>query len=166
MGGMTKPLKDQKLAVGIATLVVLVCCGATVGPFALGGDGKKPAAAPTAISTTAQTRQLVDTGTPTPDPGVSPSPADTAAATPASTGPAIKPSPKPTKTTSTPRPKTTTAKPKPKPTTAKPKPPSVQQGVHPGAFCTPEGAMGKTSKGTLMRCTRKAGEKQPRWRAA
>ncbi|MFI6480657.1 lamin tail domain-containing protein [Nonomuraea sp. NPDC050663] len=37
--------------------------------------------------------------------------------------------------------------------------------VHPGAFCKPEGAYGKTAKGTLMRCTLKAGEDQPRWRA-
>jgi outer membrane biosynthesis protein TonB len=57
--------------------------------------------------------------------------------------------------------------PKPKPTTRKPttKPPAAGA-VHPGAFCSPEGATGHTSKGTLMRCTRKAGEKQARWRAA
>ena len=38
--------------------------------------------------------------------------------------------------------------------------------VHPGAFCAPEGATGRTTKGTPMRCTRKAGETQPRWRSA
>jgi hypothetical protein len=38
--------------------------------------------------------------------------------------------------------------------------------VHPGAFCAPEGAYGYTSAGTRMRCTRKVGESQPRWRSA
>jgi hypothetical protein len=62
------------------------------------------------------------------------------------------------KTTATPKP---TKKPTPKPTAG-----SGQHNVHPGAFCKPEGATGYTSKGTRMRCTRKAGEDQPRWRAA
>lgn len=43
---------------------------------------------------------------------------------------------------------------------------SMQKGVHPGAWCAPRGASGHTSKGTLMQCTEKAGEDQPRWRAA
>jgi hypothetical protein len=38
--------------------------------------------------------------------------------------------------------------------------------VHPGAYCTPEGATGHTTAGTLMRCTRKAGETRARWRRA
>jgi hypothetical protein len=59
--------------------------------------------------------------------------------------------------------KPATRKPSPKPTS---KPPSGQLGVHPGAFCSPEGGIGYTSKGTRMRCTRKAGEDQARWRAA
>lgn len=68
-------------------------------------------------------------------------------------------------TTKKPTPKPTTRKPTPKPT-PKPTGGSGQQGVHPGAFCKPEGATGYTSKGAKMRCTRKAGEDQPRWRAA
>jgi hypothetical protein len=36
-------------------------------------------------------------------------------------------------------------------------------GVHPGAFCSPAGAYGHTSAGTLMRCK---GPGQPRWRRA
>ncbi|MEU4237099.1 hypothetical protein [Actinoplanes sp. NPDC026619] len=76
--------------------------------------------------------------------------------------------PKPT--TPKPKPKPTTAKPKPKPTTAKPKPTTKPtaggQAVHPGAFCSPEGATGHTTKGTLMRCTLKSGEDRARWRKA
>jgi outer membrane biosynthesis protein TonB len=73
------------------------------------------------------------------------------------------PSAKPKQATTRPKPKPTTKKPTTKPTS---KPPSGQQGVHPGAFCTPEGATGYTSKGTKMRCTRKSGEDRARWRAA
>ncbi len=40
----------------------------------------------------------------------------------------------------------------------------ASRGVHPGAFCAPEGALGRTVKGTLMRCTSKNGDR-PRWRA-
>ncbi|MFG2043032.1 hypothetical protein [Dactylosporangium sp. NPDC048998] len=64
-----------------------------------------------------------------------------------------KATPEPTKTTKPPAPKTT-------------QPPAPGPIVHPGAFCSPEGGIGYTSAGTKMRCTLKAGEKQPRWRAA
>jgi hypothetical protein len=59
-------------------------------------------------------------------------------------------------------------KPKPKPTPERstepeePSEPSVRRGVHPGAFCSPAGAPGVTSKGTAMVCK---GPGQPRWRA-
>lgn len=59
-----------------------------------------------------------------------------------------------------PRPK---AQPKPKPPSHH-SPPSVQSGVHPGAFCSPEGALGETNRGTAMACTSKAGDRA-RWRA-
>ncbi len=66
--------------------------------------------------------------------------------------------------------------PPPAPTTpaAPPAPPSDNNGggnqgsypvVHPGSFCSPAGAMGVTSSGTLMVCSSKDG-KQPRWRSA
>ncbi|HEX6444773.1 MAG TPA: hypothetical protein VF053_06795 [Streptosporangiales bacterium] len=47
----------------------------------------------------------------------------------------------------------------------------VQRGVHPGAFCSPHGALGYTDKGTLMRCSTKSGDTGPngpywRWRSA
>jgi hypothetical protein len=36
--------------------------------------------------------------------------------------------------------------------------------VHPGAFCSPEGATGQTESGTAMVCRRESGEERPRWR--
>jgi hypothetical protein len=39
-------------------------------------------------------------------------------------------------------------------------------GVHPGAFCSPEGATGVTSAGTPMVCSTKPGESRARWRSA
>jgi hypothetical protein len=44
--------------------------------------------------------------------------------------------------------------------------PAPVQAVHPGAFCSPEGALGHTAAGTLMRCSIKAGDSRARWRAA
>ncbi|MEU8241067.1 hypothetical protein AB0C07_22720 [Actinoplanes missouriensis] len=38
--------------------------------------------------------------------------------------------------------------------------------VHPGAFCSPEGARGYTSAGTLMKCSYKSGDNRARWRRA
>jgi hypothetical protein len=63
-------------------------------------------------------------------------------------------------------------KPKPKPT-PKPEPepddepsqPSVRRGVHPGAFCSPAGARGVTSKGTAMVCKSTSSDSRNRWRA-
>jgi hypothetical protein len=72
--------------------------------------------------------------------------------------------PTPAVTTKIPAPAKTTTKP-PAPKTTAPAGNPIGA-VHPGAFCSPEGAIGYTSAGTRMRCTLKAGEKQPRWRAA
>jgi outer membrane biosynthesis protein TonB len=84
---------------------------------------------------------------------------------PATRPPTAKPAVK--STTRKPAVKATTHQPAPKPTTKKPTPkPTTAGAVHPGAFCSPEGATGRTSKGTPMRCTRKAGEDRARWRAA
>ncbi|MEU8819846.1 hypothetical protein [Actinoplanes sp. NPDC048796] len=38
--------------------------------------------------------------------------------------------------------------------------------VHPGAFCSPEGAHGHTPAGTLMKCSSKSGDTRARWRRA
>ncbi|MFC8501392.1 HNH endonuclease family protein [Pedococcus sp. NPDC057267] len=43
---------------------------------------------------------------------------------------------------------------------------AVVQGVHAGAFCSPEGALGRTSAGTLMRCSTTATDPRARWRRA
>jgi hypothetical protein len=63
-------------------------------------------------------------------------------------------------------------KPKPKPKqTSKPEPepepsrPSVRRGVHPGAFCSPAGALGATSSGTAMICKSTSSDSRNRWRA-
>jgi hypothetical protein len=61
----------------------------------------------------------------------------------------------------TPRP---TAKPKPKPE-PEPSRPSVRRGVHPGAFCSPAGALGTTSSGTPMICKSTSSDSRNRWRA-
>jgi hypothetical protein len=66
--------------------------------------------------------------------------------------------------------RTRTAEPASRPTrqpTRKPRrtQPPVESGVHPGAFCSHEGALGRTVKGTLMRCSSKPGDRA-RWRAA
>jgi hypothetical protein len=95
-----------------------------------------------------------------PSPSGSPSPSlSDVAATPAASVPAGG-VPTPNRTTGAAKPPTT--KPAPPKTTA---PAGGAANVHPGAFCSPEGAIGHTSTGTLMRCTRKAGEDRPRWRA-
>jgi hypothetical protein len=39
-------------------------------------------------------------------------------------------------------------------------------GVHPGAFCSPEGALGVTDAGTAMVCSTKPGDSRARWRSA
>jgi len=44
--------------------------------------------------------------------------------------------------------------------------PAPAQGVHPGAFCSPGGALGYTSAGKLMRCSTTATDSRNRWRAA
>jgi len=42
----------------------------------------------------------------------------------------------------------------------------TQQGVTPGAFCSPRGAFGVTSTGKLMLCGPSATDSKNRWRAA
>ena len=60
---------------------------------------------------------------------------------------------------------TTKAAPKPatKPTTSSS---SVVAGVHPGSFCSPRGAYGRTSSGTLMQCKPSDSDTRNRWRKA
>lgn len=57
----------------------------------------------------------------------------------------------------------------PPPTTTEARPTggtSVYPVVHPGAFCSPAGALGVTAEGTLMVCKTTATDSRLRWRAA
>jgi hypothetical protein len=146
--------RPKTTILGLAVLAVL-----------LGGCQNGEAAPVTpATATVPPSAQLTQPASPT----ASPSPTAQVSALPtpgvAKLKPAVtaKPAAKPA-ANPTPRPKPTTKRPVVKATT---KGPSGEQGVHPGAFCSPEGATGRTSKGTAMRCTRKAGEDRARWRAA
>ncbi|MFY1683590.1 hypothetical protein ACN265_18825 [Micromonospora sp. WMMD730] len=162
---MTKRLTTrQTIGVTLAGLLGLCCCGSGIaGAFS---DDSKPRSAPAATTSAATATTPVQAqkagGVLT---SVSPT-ADTPAPTTATTSAAPKPTRTPTvrKTTSPPR--TTAPKPKPKPTPVKTTAPSVQKGVHPGAFCTPRGALGRTSTGKLMRCGPSATDSRNRWRAA
>ncbi|MEU6998164.1 hypothetical protein [Nonomuraea sp. NPDC046570] len=42
--------------------------------------------------------------------------------------------------------------------------PAVRSGVHPGSFCSPAGALGRTKTGTLMKCVSRGGG-HARWRS-
>jgi hypothetical protein len=63
-----------------------------------------------------------------------------------------------------PPPKVSTPKPATK-TTTKPAGNPTQEGVHPGAFCSPHLAFGHTSTGKLMQCKTSATDVKYRWRA-
>lgn len=76
------------------------------------------------------------------------------------------PKPTPTKTPHRAMPHKTAHRPLPIPTpTRRPARPAARSGVHPGAFCAPQGALGRTTAGTLMRCSSRGGD-QARWRRA
>jgi len=64
-------------------------------------------------------------------------------------------------------PRTTPPQPPPAPAPGPARAPATPvQGVHPGAFCSPEGGLGHTVKGTLIRCSTQAGDSRARWRSA
>jgi hypothetical protein len=93
-----------------------------------------------------------------PQPSSTPGPAPLTALTPK-----VVPTPARTRTPS--RATKPVTEPAPRPT-PQPTSPSRVQGVHPGSFCSPEGALGFTVKGTLMRCSFKTGDIRARWRSA
>ncbi|MGI5181104.1 hypothetical protein ACQEVZ_32830 [Dactylosporangium sp. CA-152071] len=141
-------MSRRRLTAAVIVLLALAGCGSTAKP----GTQSVAAAGSASPSVSASAS---DSPSPSPSPSASPS-ASVAASVPA---------------TGVPAPKTTTGA--AKPTTTKPAPPKTtapagggNNNVHPGAFCSPEGAIGHTSTGTLMRCTRKPGEDRARWRAA
>jgi cell division septation protein DedD len=160
-----------KLIGGITAGTLVLCCGGFLGLGAFLDDPeqKNAAGAVTAtlpaepVAAPPSTSPAVAATSPSPSskPGrVSPTPRRSASK---STRPVTKsPRPRPTTvrpTTTAPKP-TKTATPKPTRTTAPQLP-----GVTPGAFCSPEGAVGIGKKnGKTYRCTKKAGEDRARWR--
>ena len=99
---------------------------------------------------------------PAPRPVVKPAPRPVVKPAPR---PVVKPAPRPVMKPA-PRP---VMKPAPRPVmkpAPKPAAPAPLQGVHPGSFCSNEGALGHTNRGTLMRCSTKPGDPRARWRAA
>lgn len=77
-------------------------------------------------------------------------------------GTAVISAPTPAPTTKAP----TTKAPTPGPTTSQPSGPPDEGLVHPGAFCSPGGAIGHTSTGKPMVCRTSATYSRLRWRAA
>ncbi|MEV0392004.1 hypothetical protein [Polymorphospora rubra] len=176
------PARRRRLGVagiiGITFGVLLIsCCGIGAIGAALSDDPKPLASASTgAPAAPADSPSAVpadaDSATPTDDTSTP------AGATPTTAGPTtagqVKTTPRPTQTTprpakTTPQPKQTTAQPKrttAAPRTTKPTTASVQQGVTPGAFCKPAGAMGMTKTGKLMQCKTSPTDSRLRWRAA
>ncbi|MEU7617701.1 hypothetical protein AB0M91_28720 [Micromonospora rifamycinica] len=154
---MTKRLTTkQTIGITLAGLLGVCCCGSSVTRALNDDDKPKPLSIPAAsASISVKVPKLVDP-LPSLDPIVTSSP--TASAAKPTRTPATR------KTTSPPR--TTAPKPKPKPTPVKTTAPSAQKGVHPGALCSPRGALGRTSTGKLMRCGPSATDSRNRWRAA
>lgn len=158
---MTSPKRKLRTSdlIVLCVLAVVVLCGiggvATLNAIVGDPEPKTTAAAGGAP------QQVADIPT-TPDPTVEAF-APTVEPSPIAAPTTTKAKAKPTVThKAVPKPKPTTKKPRPKPTRTS----SGHKVVHPGAFCSPEGAHGVTSKGTLMRCTKKSGEDRARWRKA
>jgi hypothetical protein len=141
--------RNNKIALTVL-VVILGCCSGTALWGSTLPDPK------TSAGTSPQPPVEVTTGA-----------APTTAAPPVATSPGRAPSTKastrPPTHRAVPRP-THTTRPRPRPT--KTTRPPAQHGVHPGAFCSPKGAIGYTDKGTRMRCTTKAGDSRARWRSA
>lgn len=76
------------------------------------------------------------------------------------------PPPPPTTAAPAPPPASVAPAPAPPPPPPPPAPPSTQNGVHPGAFCSPAGARGVTNSGTPMVCRTSPTDSRLRWRSA
>jgi hypothetical protein len=130
-------------------LLVLCCGGAALTTSFFRGDTPK-AGQPTLVipSSTAPPETP-----PSPDPTPSAPPTTKVSAT--SRPPTHRPKPTPT------RPKTTKPKPKPSATATTG---GIQQNVRQGAFCSPRGALGVTSRGHVLRCGPSVDDPRNRWR--
>lgn len=146
--GSKRPVtRGQRIAAGLFGIALLCCCGGGIAAFIDSGSDKPAAeASPTAVQALAE-------------PAVSASPSTTP--TTSKPSPTPKPTPKPTRPSPKPAPKRTTSAPR----TTKPTTESIRTGVHAGAFCSPAGALGRTSTGKLMRCKTSATDSRLRWRA-
>lgn len=159
------------LAVVAILAFALAACG-TSKTKSISGQlvASPPADTPSASPFIPAVATPVPTNTPTPTPTIAPSP------TPSPT-PVPKPTPTPTPTpkpTPTPRPKPTPTPVPPTPTPVPPQPtptpvpaqPLDEGTVHPGAFCTPDGAIGVSKDGDSMVCTTTSTDSRDRWRKA
>jgi hypothetical protein len=146
------------LGIPLAALLVL-CCGGSMVLGAMGSQKPKTTSATTAASPATTPSLLSPSTSPTgiDSPSVEPVPTPTSDS--ASSVP-VPPPVAPTKAVAVP---TTRKPPPPPPTTTGPK---YVYGVHPGAFCSPYGALGYTVDGTLMRCEPSATDSRNRWRRA
>jgi hypothetical protein len=143
------PLDQGRKKIGKLSLIIVafaLLCAAVAVTLLNGGSGENghPAAAPTGAATPAD-----PTGAPE-------SSSSSPAATPAATGPA------------TAAPAANTDKPGPRRTrrAGPPTKPPAEHSVHPGALCSPAGALGYTANGKLMRCSPSATDSRNRWRVA
>ncbi|MEH1169448.1 hypothetical protein V6V47_29120 [Micromonospora sp. CPCC 205539] len=164
--------QPRKLSGRTAAAIITTAFVLWIGGVACGADsdtGSTPQANASTQSAAADPTDTPPDDAPTTAASVetSTTPAPAAQSTPGpqrtSSKPTQRPAAKPT--TSKPKPKTTTTKPTPKPSTAKPKPPALPV-VHPGAFCSKQGARGVTKTGKPMVCTTTATDEKKRWRAA
>lgn len=139
--------------IGAAVIAILVLCGLT-GIIGLLAPRSDPQGLSSGQGTPAAT-------TAAEQPPPTPAAPTTTAAAPTSRPPTTRPTPRPT--TKKPQPRPVAKKPTPRPTQTTR---SVRRGVHPGAFCSPRGAFGLTSAGTLMQCKPSATDSRNRWRRA
>lgn len=158
----------HRIDVLVLSILVLLVCGTLGVVGAIAGPGPRTIKSTSHAANPATRPHLVAPATslaaPSAEPALLPTqptllPATTTPPPPTTAAAAAAPTHK-----SATKPKAATKpKPKPKP---KPKAPAVRSGVHPGAFCSPEGALGRTSKGTLMQCKPSATDDRNRWRKA
>lgn len=163
-------MRETPLRFAVVAAALLIPLSSVAGA-AVYGDNGPPATAPTPHVTadatpivTTPTASTVPTATATLAPTPTPEPP-----TPTPVPPTPPPEP-PTPTSEPPTPTPVPPTPTPVPAAAPAAPPAapsgeVQQGVRPGAFCSPEGARGVTSKGTPMVCSTKPGDIRARWRS-
>jgi hypothetical protein len=146
---LNKPL--PKILIIVVTSLLTLCCGIGIVSAALGGGANSDAkngpdrATPQAVDPTSTVPVNVAAPTTGPTTTSAPAPAPTIATT---TKP---PTPKTSITTKKPTTTTTTSA-------------TIYKNVHPGAFCSPHWAYGRTSTGVPMQCKPSTTDSRFRWR--